>query len=65
MSIVRTAGLYNLKKRLFNYDLIKVIRRHGSVSSVKYIYRTIHVDWDATVFFSSWMQYKSGNQETR
>jgi len=44
MSIVRTAGLYNLKKRLFNYDLIKVIRRHGSVSSVKYIYRHISND---------------------
>jgi len=45
--------------------LIEVIRKLGSVSGVKYIYRTIYVDWDATVFFSSWTQYKSGNQETR
>jgi len=54
-----------LKKRDFLIMisiLIEIIRRHGSVSGVKYIYRMIYARRYRVLFF---VNAKSGNQETR
>jgi len=32
------------------YKSFNFIKRHGSVSGVKYIYQTIYIDWDTTIY---------------